>query len=85
MHRWRNEEWNQYIGVFDVIGMTPEILRRLLEQRILSLPQVDCIIFDECHHILGKNSSMVSKLMQFITDCDIILPIPQGNVCDVIN
>ena len=43
--------------------MTPELLRRLLEQSILAIQLIDCVIFDECHHVLGQDGAMVGTFM----------------------
>lgn len=58
MCRWENAEWEKHLTNCNLAGMTPAILCMLLEHNLLPLSRIDSIIFDECHHILGKNDPM---------------------------
>ena len=49
----------------DILLMTPELLRYVLQQNILPISLFDLIIFDECHHAIGKSPmSVCCKLIQ---------------------
>ena len=58
MSRWEHTEWEKHLSTCHLAGMTPAILCMLLEHNILPVSRIDSIIFDECHHILGKNDPM---------------------------
>jgi ERCC4-related helicase/dsRNA-specific ribonuclease len=62
--KWDRKEWKYFIQRFEVFGLTPDTLKRLIEKSIIPVDVIDLIMFDECHHVIG-NSAM-AKL------CDVI-------------
>lgn len=52
---WGIVEWRQQIQGRELLGMTPAILRNLLEKRLLPDGVIDLLILDECHHATGNN------------------------------
>jgi ERCC4-related helicase len=62
--KWDRKEWKHFIQRFELFGLTPDTLKRLIEKSIIPVDVIDLIIFDECHHVIG-NSAM-AKL------CDVI-------------
>jgi ERCC4-related helicase len=51
------QEWKTRTQQYEVIGMTPDSLRKLLESGVLPVTAIDMLILDECHHSVS-NSGM---------------------------
>jgi ERCC4-related helicase len=51
------QEWKIRTQENEVIGMTPDSLRKLLESGLLPVSAIDTLILDECHHSVS-NSAM---------------------------
>lgn len=50
---WKHELWSNEVSQCDVMIMTAEIFRNILERGFLSVTIFDTLIFDECHHATG--------------------------------
>lgn len=55
MDNWSADDWLREYVEAEILCMTPEILRNILERKLLTLDVFDCVILDECHHAFGKN------------------------------
>lgn len=54
---WNERNWKLHFERYEVLGMTPEVFRFLLERNIIPAMAVDTVIIDECHHA-SKNHPM---------------------------
>lgn len=52
---WDHADWKYHFQHFEVLGLTPEILRHLLDKDIIPADALDTIIIDECHHATGNH------------------------------
>jgi dsRNA-specific ribonuclease len=52
---WGIEQWSHEIEEVDILVMTPEIMRNILERNLIPLSRFDLFVLDECHHAFGKD------------------------------
>jgi endoribonuclease Dicer len=51
---WSPDDWMLETATYQVLVLTPELLKNALHRSVLSLTSIDTIIFDECQHARGK-------------------------------
>ncbi|KAF1744943.1 hypothetical protein MXB_2748, partial [Myxobolus squamalis] len=54
LNTWSKEKWKYSLEEKNILIMTPEICRQLLQHGIFDITDISLLIFDECHH--GVNS-----------------------------
>ncbi|KAL7303434.1 hypothetical protein TKK_0004617 [Trichogramma kaykai] len=64
---WNNEVWLHEIVKHEVLVMTAQIFLDLLTHGVISLQQVNLLIFDECHHATGHHP--MKLIMQEFLKC----------------
>ena len=71
---WSAEDWSVECSETDVMCMTPEIMKNILERKLLPIEIFDCVILDECHHACGKSSmASVCRYLNQSAQCPLIL------------
>ena len=63
---WAKDRWEREFNESNVLVMTAQIFLDLLHRAYIRLPQVNLLIFDECHH--ARKNDPYKKIMQFFTD-----------------
>ncbi|CAH0552970.1 unnamed protein product [Brassicogethes aeneus] len=61
---WPREKWYEEYNKFNVIIMTSQILKNLIESNYIDLNKINLLIFDECHHGVS-NQPMRQIMMNF--------------------
>lgn len=52
---WLNQGWKLAFRNAEVIFMTPQIMKQMLEKKLLQIQDFHLIIVDECHHAFGHD------------------------------
>lgn len=47
---WTREEWKELLAKHEVVVCTAEILNRCLYRNIITIPEINLLVFDEAHH-----------------------------------
>lgn len=55
---WDRAQWQYYFNHYEVLGLTPEVLCKLLERTILPGDAIDLLVLDECHHVISGKHPM---------------------------
>jgi dsRNA-specific ribonuclease/ERCC4-related helicase len=55
LDNWDVDDWDQEMSQVDLMIMTPEIMRNILERKLIPLSRFDLFILDECHHAFGND------------------------------
>lgn len=67
MDFWDKPTWEKEFNEYNVLVMTAQIFVDLLHHAYIRLPQVNLLIFDECHH--AKKNDPYKQIMQFFDCC----------------
>ncbi|KAL1372177.1 hypothetical protein HN51_002320 [Arachis hypogaea] len=60
----RHHDWEQEIGQYEVLVMTPQILLHNLSHCSIRMDMISLLIFDECHHAQAKSSHPYAEIMK---------------------
>ncbi|MED6180828.1 endoribonuclease Dicer [Stylosanthes scabra] len=60
----RHHDWEQEIGQYEVIVMTPQILLHNLSHCFIRMEMISLLIFDECHHAQVKSNHPYAEIMK---------------------
>lgn len=52
---WQGDQWRHEIEENNVLVMVPQLLSNILNQRYISLEEINLLIFDECHAATGNH------------------------------
>ena len=81
---WDKATWENEFNTFNVLVMTAQIFLDLLLHSYILLPQVNLLIFDECHH--AKKNHPYRKIMQHFSKCSQpLLPKVMGLTASIVN
>lgn len=50
---WEEDQWRPEIEKNNVLVMSPQLFSNILDQGLISLDNVNLLIFDECHRAKG--------------------------------
>ena len=64
---WDQSRWNEEFENCNVLVMTKQILRNLLQRTFITLKRINLLILDECHHAVKKDSYV--EIMQMFDLC----------------
>jgi hypothetical protein len=67
---WKTPQWKIHIQKNEILGMTPDICRELIENQLIPVKIIDLLIIDECHH--AANNHPVGRLcdaIQLSSEC----------------
>ncbi|KAJ4951048.1 hypothetical protein NE237_027880 [Protea cynaroides] len=57
-------EWDNEIEQYEVLVMTPQILKRNLHHCFIRMEQIALLIFDECHHAQARSCHPYAQIMK---------------------
>jgi DEAD/DEAH box helicase/Helicase conserved C-terminal domain len=58
-------EWQRQLSEIDVMVLTPELMRQVVERNWLDMNRLNLLVMDECHHCTGKSPlAIVCRLIQ---------------------
>ncbi|XP_047169317.1 dicer-like protein 4 isoform X2 [Vigna umbellata] len=60
----RHQDWEQEIGQYEVLVMTPQILVHNLSHCFIMMEMIALLIFDECHHAQVKSNHAYAVIMK---------------------
>ncbi|KAK7388536.1 hypothetical protein VNO78_23354 [Psophocarpus tetragonolobus] len=60
----RHRDWEQEIGQYEVLVMTPQILVHNLSHCFITMEMIALLIFDECHHAQVKSNHAYAVIMK---------------------
>ncbi|KAG4942949.1 hypothetical protein JHK84_047034 [Glycine max] len=60
----RHQDWEQEIGQYEVLVMTPQILLHNLSHCFITMEMIALLIFDECHHAQVKSNHAYAVIMK---------------------
>ncbi|XP_027919054.1 dicer-like protein 4 isoform X1 [Vigna unguiculata] len=60
----RHQDWEQEIGQYEVLVMTPQILLHNLSHCFIMMEMIALLIFDECHHAQVKSNHAYAVIMK---------------------
>ncbi|KAJ1382389.1 Ribonuclease III domain [Sesbania bispinosa] len=60
----RHQDWEQEIGQYEVLVMTPQILLHNLSHCFIKMEMIALLIFDECHHAQVKSNHPYAEIMK---------------------
>ncbi|KAK7329981.1 hypothetical protein VNO77_24164 [Canavalia gladiata] len=59
-----HQDWEQEIGQYEVLVMTPQILLHNLSHCFITMEMIALLIFDECHHAQVKSNHAYAVIMK---------------------
>jgi ERCC4-related helicase/dsRNA-specific ribonuclease len=52
---WNQNGWTEVFKQTDVLVMTPQICKQMLQRKFFQIEDFDCLVLDECHHATGEH------------------------------
>lgn len=59
LHNWDDERWESELAMADVIVLTPDIFKHMLDRSHIKMSMLNLIIFDEAHYARGNHAYKV--------------------------